>query len=81
MNIRGDLTGSRIFPAKYANTCWSMIGTDDGVKVGAQYASIDGKIESTSKFISTNEEDSATRKATFEESLGWYSGITSDIFG
>ena len=81
MNIRGDLTGSSVFPAKYANTCWSMIGTDDGVKVGAQYASVDGKIESTSKFISTNEEDDAMRKATFEESLGWYSGITSDIFG
>lgn len=81
MNIRGDLTGSSVFPAKYANTCWSMIGTDDGVKVGAQYASVDGKIESTSKFISTNDEDEAMRKATFEESLGWYSGITSDIFG
>lgn len=81
MNIRGDLTGSSVFPAKYANTCWSMIGTDDGVKVGAQYASVDGKIESTSKFISTNEEDEAMRKATFEESLGWYSGISSDIFG
>lgn len=81
MNIRGDLTGSSVFPAKYANTCWSMIGTDDGVKVGAQYASVDGKIESTSKFISTNDEDDAMRKATFEESLGWYDGITSDIFG
>lgn len=81
MNIRGDLTGSSVFPAKYANTCWSMIDTDDGVKVGAQYASVDGKIESTSKFISTNEEDAATRKATFEESLGWYDGITADIFG
>jgi len=81
MNIRGDLTGSSVFPAKYANTCWSMIGTDDGVKVGAQYASVEGKIESTSTFISTNDEDEAMRKATFEESLGWYSGITSDIFG
>ena len=81
MNILGDLTDSKVFPAKYANTCWSMIGTDDGVKVGAQYASVEGKIASTSKFISQGDEDAATRKATFEESLGWYDGIAKDIFG
>lgn len=81
MHILGDLTDAKTFPARYANTCWSMIGTDDGVKVGAQYASVDGKIASTSSFISQNDEDDATRKATFEESLGWYSGITSDMFG
>ncbi len=81
MHILGDLIDAKTFPARYANTCWSMIGTDDGVKVGAQYASVDGKIASTSSFISQNDEDEATRKATFEESLGWYSGITSDMFG
>jgi len=81
MHVLADLTGSKTFPAKYANTCWSMIGTDDGVKVGAQYASVDGKIESTSKFVSQGDEDEATRKATFQESLGWYDGITKDIFG
>jgi sulfide dehydrogenase [flavocytochrome c] flavoprotein subunit len=27
MNIRGDLIGSKVFPAKYANTCWSLIET------------------------------------------------------
>ena len=81
MNIRGDLTGSKVFPAKYSNTCWSMIGSDDGVKVGAQYAPADGKIASTSTFISQGDEDADTRKATFEESLDWYAGITSDMFG
>ena len=78
--ILGDLIQAKVYPAKYANTCWSMIGTDDGVKVGAQYASVDGKIASTSTFISQNDEDAAMRKATFEESLGWYDGITRDIF-
>jgi len=81
MMVLGDVIGSKTFPAKYSNTCWSMIGTDDGVKVGAQYASIDGKIASTSKFISQGDEDAGTRKATFEESLGWYDGITKDMFG
>ena len=81
MNIRGDLIGSKVFPAKYSNTCWSLIETDDGVKVGAQYAPQDGAIASTSSFISQTGEDAATRKATYEESIGWYAGITADMFG
>ena len=81
MTARGDLTGSRVFPAKYSNTCWSLIETNDGVKVGAQYAPAETKIASTSKFISQTHEDPAVRQATYEESLGWYKGITTDIFG
>ena len=81
MNIRGDLTQSKVFPAKYSNTCWSLIETDDGVKVGAQYAPAEGKIASTTSFISQTGEDAALRKATYEESIGWYAGITADMFG
>ena len=81
MTVRGDLTDSKVFPARYANTCWSLIDTNDGVKVGAQYSPTDEKIASTSSFISQTGEDSALRKATYEESLGWYAGITGDIFG
>ncbi|ADZ71126.1 NAD(P)/FAD-dependent oxidoreductase [Polymorphum gilvum] len=81
MAIRGELTGSKVFPARYSNTCWSLIETDDGVKVGAQYEPNDEKIASTSSFISQTGEDAALRKTTYEESIGWYSGITADIFG
>lgn len=81
MTIRGDLTGSRVFPAKYSNTCWSLIETNDGVKVGAQYSPTDEKIASTSKFISQTGEGADMRQATYEESVGWYKGITTDIFG
>ncbi len=81
MNIRADLLGSKAFPAKYSNTCWSLIGTDDGVKVGAQYAVEEGKIAAVSTFISATGEDDALRKTTYEESIGWYDGITADIFG
>ncbi len=81
MNIRGELLSSKVFPAKYSNTCWSLIATDDGVKVGAQYAAVDGEIAATSKFISATGEEAALRKTTYEESIGWYDGITSDIFG
>ena len=81
MHVRGDLLDSKVFPAKFSNTCWSLIGTDDGVKVGAQYAVEEGKIAATSTFISKTGEDAALRKTTYEESIGWYDGITKDIFG
>ncbi len=79
--VRGALTGSKVFPARYSNTCWSLIAAEDGVKVGANYAPADDKIASTGGFISQTGEDAALRKQTWEESLGWYAGITADIFG
>ena len=79
--IRKELTDASTREPQYSNTCWSLIATEDGVKVGAQYAAVDGKIASTSKFISQTGEDAALRKTTYEESLGWYDGIASDIFG
>ena len=81
MAVRGALTGSRVFPAKFSNTCWSLIDTDDGVKVGARYEATEEKIAKVDGFVSQTGEDSALRKATYEESLGWYAGITADMFG
>ena len=81
MSIRGELLGSKVFPAKYSNTCWSLIAPDDGVKVGASYQPTPEKIASVESFISQTGEDAALRKATYEESLGWYEGITTDMFG
>lgn len=81
MAIRGALTGSKVFPAKFSNTCWSLISTDDGVKVGATYQATDEKIAKVDGFISQTGESGDLRRATYEESIGWYSGITSDMFG
>jgi sulfide dehydrogenase [flavocytochrome c] flavoprotein subunit len=80
-HIRGALTGSTVFPAKYSNTCWSLIAPEDGVKVGASYEPTAEKIASVESFISQTGEDAALRKTTYEESLGWYTGITTDMFG
>ena len=80
MAVRGALTGSKVFPAKFTNTCWSLIAEDDGVKVGATYEATEDKIAKVDGFISQTGEDTATRKATYEESVGWYAGITSDMF-
>ena len=81
MAVRGELTDSKVFPAKFSNTCWSLVDTNDGIKVGASYEATDEKIAKVSGFVSKTGEDAAVRKATYEERLGWYAGITSDMFG
>lgn len=81
MAVRGALIGSKVFPAKFSNTCWSLIDTDDGVKVGATYEATDEKIAKVDGFISQTGEDADLRAATYEESIGWYAGITQDMFG
>lgn len=81
MAVRGALTGSRVFPAKFSNTCWSLIDTDNGVKVGASYIATDEKIASVDSFISQTGETGDLRAATYRESLGWYDAITADMFG
>ena len=79
--VRGALTGSTVFPARFANTCWSLIDTDNGVKVGATYEATDAKIAKVDGFISATGESSDLRAATYRESVGWYDGITADMFG
>ncbi|HIC81006.1 MAG TPA: NAD(P)/FAD-dependent oxidoreductase [Kiloniellaceae bacterium] len=81
MAVRGALTGTKVFPAKFSNTCWSLIETDDGVKVGATYQATEEKIAKVDGFISQTGEDADLRKQTYEESIGWYAGITADMFG
>ena len=81
MAVRGALTVSKVFPAKFSNTCWSLIDTNDGVKVGATYEATDEKIANIDGFVSKTGEAADLRKATYEESIGWYSGITADMFG
>lgn len=79
--IRAQLTGARAFPARYTNTCWSLIDTDDAVKVGGLYRPVDGRITQTEGFISELDESPDLRRRTQEENMGWYDGIVADIFG
>lgn len=79
--VRGALTGSTVFPARFANTCWSLIDTDDGVKVGATYEATEEKIAKVDGFISETGESDELRAATYQESIGWYDGIVTDMFG
>ncbi len=79
--VRGALTGSTIFPARFANTCWSLIDTNDGVKVGATYEATAEKIAQVEGFVSQTGESAELREATYLESVGWYDGIVADMFG
>jgi len=79
--VRGSLTGSKVFPAKFSNTCWSLVHENDGIKVGATYKATAEKIAKVDGFISATNESAELRKATYEESEGWYAGITADMFG
>lgn len=81
MAVRAALTGSKAFPPRFANTCWSLIATDDAVKVGARYKAGDAAIDATEKFISKTGEDEDLRYQTATEAVGWYEGIVKDIFG
>lgn len=80
MVIRGELTGSRTFPARYFNTCWSLVDTDDAIKVGGRYEPRDGKITATESFVSAPSESAAVRRETQAENMAWYPAIIADMF-
>lgn len=79
--VLSALTDSKKIPARFQNTCWSLIAANHGVKIGASYRPTDEKIEKTSGFLSKLDEDDATRAANAEEANGWYAGISKEVFG
>jgi NADH dehydrogenase FAD-containing subunit len=78
--IRDELSNARTFQTRYTNTCWSLIETDDTVKVGGRYEPKDGKIAAVETFVSKTGESADLRRQTQVENMGWYAGITADIF-
>lgn len=78
--ILGDLAKKDKFPARYRNTCWSLVAPDDCIKVGANYAPKEGKLDPSGSFVSQKGEDAGVRKQNYAESIGWYDGIVADMF-
>src|SRR6185503_4972778 len=78
--ILTELAKKEKFPARYRNTCWSQLAPDDNVKIGANYAPKDGKLEASGGFVSQRGEAADVRKQNYPESVGWYDGITADMF-
>ena len=79
--LLASLIEKKAFKPRFRNTCWSLITTDHGIKVGANYEATDEKIAKIEGFISDDEESDAVRAETAREANGWYDGITKDIFG
>lgn len=79
-DILSKLAEKKRFPARYRNTCWSLISSNNSVKVGASYTAGKDAVDVVSKFVSKTGEDAALRAQTYQESVGWYAGITADIF-
>ena len=79
-DILADLAKKERFPARYRNTCWSLLAPDDDVKIGANYAPKDGKFDSSGGFVSQRGEAADVRKQNYQESVGWYEAITADMF-
>lgn len=79
MVVRAELTSSRIFPARYSNTCWSTVNADAAIKVGGSYEAKDGKITAVETYVSTPGEPAEVRKKTESENLAWYKSVTADM--
>jgi len=79
--LLAELAGKQAFKARYRNTCWSLITTDDAVKVGANYEATEEKIAKIEGFVSQADESDEVRAQTAAEARGWYEAITADMFG
>lgn len=80
MVVCSELAGGPAFPARYFNTCWSLIAPDDAIKVGGRYEPRDGRIAATETFISQPGESDEVRRQTQAENMAWYDAISADIF-
>ena len=78
--ISAQLTGRKMFPPRYRNTCWSLLSTNNAIKSGASYTAGKDIVEQKTSFISDVKEDKGVRAANFLESLKWYEEITTDMF-
>lgn len=78
--IRADMTGVPAPAPSYANSCWSMIAPDDGVKIVETFHATPDQIVSDSFQISAPDEPPAIRAATAAEGMAWYDAFTTQIF-
>ncbi|MFD2180634.1 FCSD flavin-binding domain-containing protein [Rhodoplanes azumiensis] len=81
MIVRHELLGSRLVPVRFTNHCWSTIAPDDAIKNGARYEPRDGKIVMLDPYTSQRDESPELREKQAKEAVGWYRGMTTDIFG
>ncbi len=84
-DIAADLEAKPREPARYRNTCWSIVAPDDAIKIGADYApgllaADKPGLVAANAFVSKTGESAAERKAVFDEAFAWYPTLVSQIF-
>lgn len=79
--IAAELLGATPANATYRNRCWSLIESDDSVVVGGRYRPTAEKIAEVESDISGLADSAAVRRANYEDSAGWYAGLTVELFG
>lgn len=81
--IAAELSGQPLATAAYANTCYSLIGTDYGISVAGVYRAQEGKLIEVagSGGVSPMDGNATFRKAEADYGADWYRAITADIWG
>lgn len=80
--IAAELTGQPVAQAAFANTCYSLIGTDYGISVAGVYRTDGGKLIEVpgSGGVSPAKADADFRKAEADYGAAWYKAISTDIW-
>jgi sulfide dehydrogenase [flavocytochrome c] flavoprotein subunit len=80
--IAAELTGKPLPTAAYANTCYSLIGTDYGISVAGVYRSDAGKLIEVegSGGVSPANANADFRKLEADYGAAWYKAISADIW-
>ncbi len=81
-SIAAELLGQERPTAAYANTCYSLIGTDYGISVAGVYRAQDSKLieVANSGGVSPMDGNAAFRKAEANYGAAWYQAISTDIW-
>lgn len=79
--IMRDYVDVREAQDRIANTCWSLIGEGDAVKIGATFEPDGATFKTTSNYMSAIGEHPSVRRRTSGELLEWYQFVTSEMFG
>lgn len=81
-DILAAINGNSPVPARYRNTCWSLIAAADTIKIGADYVLGERNdrpyLQPRDAFVSLPGESAAQRRRNYDESLAWYHDIIAE---
>jgi sulfide dehydrogenase [flavocytochrome c] flavoprotein chain len=79
-DILAALTKTERIEPHYRNVCWSLLAPDDSVTTGADYAPRGSRLEASGRFASQTGDPVDVRQRNVQDSVAWYTEITTDMF-